>query len=482
MLLNTPSYLLFLCLVAVIYWLLPSRRWPRSRPLLLLVASYIFYATFDVRFVILLSSLTIVVYGLARAIPISPHARFYAAVSVCLSLGVLGIFKYNEFFLENLNAILQAAGTRQLPSGLRLLLPAGISFYMFQAISYTMEVYRGTLQPVSNLSDFALYMAFFPKLLAGPIMSPSKFLPQINQAHLNFQSDRVWYALRLITQGLVKKVVIADSLASLSQIAFRAADLPPGQWPFPTPLYWQGFYLYAIQIYADFSGYTDIARGSATLFGFTLPENFEWPYFASTIGEFWNRWHISLTGWFREYLFFPLSRKLISLTDRRYLIADQIIANLVTMTLIGLWHRAGWTFIAWGFWHGVLLSIERISRYRATRRWQKILGGVVTFHLVSLGWVLFNASSFTAAWRFLRGLVAMEQMHWLPFVAPAVLLAGGMTLGIDLMARAWLDSTHKPRWNWRLLLWAASWTVILSLLTLRLVKGSNTLPFIYGQF
>jgi D-alanyl-lipoteichoic acid acyltransferase DltB (MBOAT superfamily) len=482
MLLHTPLYLIFLAVVVAIYRLLPTQRWPRTRPAFLLAASYFFYAAFDLRFAALLLGLTVAVYWLANAIPGSPRARLYTTLGVMLSLGVLGIFKYNEFFLENLNGVLRIAKASGLPSGLRLILPVGISFYTFQAISYIMEVYRGTIQPAPSWTDFALYMAFFPKLVAGPIISPSKFLSQINPLQADGQPSAWWPALRLITLGFFKKVVIADSVANLAQMAFRAAGLPPGEGSFPTPLYWQGFYLYAFQIYADFSGYTDIARGSAVLLGFALPENFERPYFSSTIAEFWNRWHISLTLWFREYLFFPLSRTLIAWTNRRYLSAAQVITNLVTMTLIGLWHGAGWTFIAWGVWHGVWLSIERVSRYRPTRRWQKIIGGVAAFHLVGLGWVLFGADSFTTAWRFLNGLVAMEQMHWLSLYLPAILLAGGMTLGLDLITPTWLSIAHRSRWRWRPVLLAASWAVIASLLLLRWANGGNALPFIYGQF
>jgi alginate O-acetyltransferase complex protein AlgI len=172
----------------------------------------------------------------------------------------------------------------------------------------------------------------------------------------------------------------------------------------------------------------------------------------------------------------------IAVTDRRYMIAAQVVTNLITMTLIGLWHGAGWTFVAWGIWHGVLLSIERVLRYRPIRRWQKILGGVVTFHLVALGWVLFSANSFTAAWRFLSGLVAMAQMNWLPHFLLAVLLAGGMLMGIELIAPYWLKVTPRPRQGWRSVLIAASWMVILTLWVLRAATGGNALPFIYGQF
>jgi D-alanyl-lipoteichoic acid acyltransferase DltB (MBOAT superfamily) len=227
-------------------------------------------------------------------------------------------------------------------------------------------------------------------------------------------------------------------------------------------LYWQGFYLYTFQIYADFSGYTDIARASALLLGFDLPENFQQPYLSSTPAVFWNRWHMTLTQWFREYLFFPVSRWLSLATGRRRPRLVQATANLLTMTLIGLWHGPGWTFVAWGLWHGVLLTLERLSGLKPAGRLQKIAAGLVCFHLVALGWVLFRADTFAAAARFVRGMLAFEQMGWLPNFLPPVLLAGGLIFALDALAAGLL--------------------AVAGLTLLKLVNGGDARPFIYGQF
>jgi D-alanyl-lipoteichoic acid acyltransferase DltB (MBOAT superfamily) len=358
------------------------------------------------------------------------------------------------------------------------LLPVGISFYTFQAIAYTTEIYRGKAQPASLL-DFALYLAFFPKLIAGPLARPQDFMHQVSAPRPS--QAEVTSALGLLLLGLVKKVIIADSLAGLADTAFRAASLAGGA-HFATPLYLQGFYLFAFQIYADFSGYTDLARGSAALLGFALPENFRQPYFAATLGDFWNRWHMSLTAWFREYLFFPLSRWLLAHGGRQHAERAQVIANLVTMVLIGLWHGAAWTFVLWGLWHGALLTIERLTRFKPAGRWPRLAAGLVTFHLVAIGWVLFRADSLASAGRFFVGLFSVQQMGWLGYYAPGVLITAGLVIVIDWFAIG--------RTGWAAALWprlrpiaiTAGVVVLLALGLLSYARGANALPFIYGQF
>ncbi len=253
----------------------------------------------------------------------------------------------------------------------------------------------------------------------------------------------------LLILGLVKKILIADSLASLSAVAFRAAAAPAQAGLFPSPLYIQGFYLYAFQIYADFSGYTDLARASAAFLGFNLPENFQQPYLSATVTTFWNRWHMTLTQWFREYLFFPLSRKLLLKYSKKHAVAIQTFANLVTMILIGFWHGAAWIFVAWGIWHGLLLVIENILRLKPKLKTATIIRGVLTFHLVGIGWVLFGSLSFEAAWRFLIGLFSFTQMSWLPHYLPSILLTAGLVFGIDLLSRGSIPGQERFRSVWQ---------------------------------
>ncbi len=475
--LNTLGYLLFLAVAVAVYWLLPRPAWRR---LWLLGASYVFYTIFDARFALLLLALSVAVWWLGQGIARGWHPRRLAWASVLLNLGVLGLFKYAGFFIANVQTLLLPAGAGAAGPALTLLLPVGISFYTFQGIAYTTEIYRGKAQPAGFL-DFALYLAFFPKLIAGPLVRPQDFMRQVTAPASRPSEPEVAAGLRLLVLGLIKKVLIADSLASLADNAFRAASLAAGA-HFATPLYLQGFYLFAFQIYADFSGYTDLARGSAALLGFALPENFRQPYFAATIGDFWNRWHMSLTGWFREYLFFPLSRWLLVRGGRAQAERAQIIANLMTMLLIGLWHGAAWTFVLWGLWHGVLLTVERLARFRPVGRWPRLASGLVTFHLVALGWVLFRADSLASAGRFLAGLVSGQQMQWLEYYAPGIGLTAALVLGIDWLAAGrsgWLVAGW-PRWRPAAI--TAGVVVLAVLGLLSYARGGEARPFIYGQF
>jgi alginate O-acetyltransferase complex protein AlgI len=476
-LLHSLPYLLFLFVVVAGYRLLPRPLWRKGW---LLLASYVFYALFDPRFAALLLGLSLAVWGLGQGIARGRHPRRLAWASVALNLGVLAIFKYAGFFVSSAQAVLQRAGAPAGVGSLALLLPVGISFYTFQAIAYTTEIYRGKAQP-AGLLDFALYLAFFPKLIAGPLARPQDFMRQVSAPAPRPGRDEISSALGLLLLGLVKKVLIADSLASLADTAFRAASLTSGA-HFPTPLYLQGFYLYAFQIYADFSGYTDLARGSAALLGFGLPENFRQPYFAVTLGDFWNRWHMSLTAWFREYLFFPFSRWLLARGRRQHAERAQVFANLATMALIGLWHGAAWTFVLWGLWHGVLLTVERLARIKPAGRLPRLAAGLVTFHLVAVGWVLFRADSLASAGRFLAGLLSAQQMEWLGYYAPGVLLTAGLVLGIDWLAssRAAPVAGLWPRL--RPVAITAGVVVLLVLGLLSYARCGDARPFIYGQF
>ncbi len=478
MLLHTPAYLLFLAIICGLYWTLPHFQW---RKYLLLAASYGLYAAIDLRFAAVLAGLTLATYYLGQAIASARRPRLYLGLSLALNLGALGFFKYTGFFVASLGAVLERLAPSVAPAALSLWLPVGISFYTFQAITYTIEIYRQKMAPAASLTDFALYLAFFPKLLAGPLVRPVQFLRQVEAPAVFPGRAAILSALGLLALGLFKKVLIADSLGALAEVAFRAAERAPGPWPFPTPLYWQGFYLYAFQIYADFSGYTDIARASAALLGFALPENFQQPYLARSPGDFWNRWHMSLTHWFRDYLFFPLSRAGLRLTGRRFSMAVQTGANLITMLLIGLWHGAGGTYLVWGLWHGLWLSVDRWLNLKPARRWQIGLMTVVNFHIVGLGWIIFKAGSLTAALRFLFGLTAFSQMDWWPVYLPAVVVAGSLVLAIDLGARHWSAVPQRIR-AWQPAIIMAALATVIGVLIIRAAGGVDARPFIYGQF
>jgi alginate O-acetyltransferase complex protein AlgI len=474
--LYTPLYLLFLAITTIMYWLLPNGL---LKKLWLVVVSYVFYAAFDPRFTLLLMAVTVVTYWVGLGIQQGKARNIYLWIGVLFNLFILGLFKYFDFFIANVSHTLAVIQISIPIVSLQLLLPIGISFYIFQAISYNVDAYQKRIAPAGFL-DLALLLAFFPKLIAGPLVRPAQFLPQLD-AQTRPDNTVVSEALQLLLIGLIKKVLIADSLASMASVAFRAAE-SSNALNFPAPLYWQGFYLYAFQIYADFSGYTDIARASAMLLGFQLPENFRQPYFAVTLGDFWNRWHITVTQWFREHLFFPLSRRLLDITHRQFPRAIQVAVNLITMAVIGFWHGANWTFIGWGLWHGVLLSFERLFNIKPVGRWRILLMAVITFHLVAIGWVFFGASSPQSALRFLSAMVISQQWVWLSYYLPPVLLTALAVFGLD-----WITLTRpqiRPPWlaHLRPIAIIAAVVVLGLLFILRDASGTNAKPFIYGQF
>lgn len=478
--LHTVEYLIFLLLVAVIYWRLKRSS---DRNVLLLVASYAFYLAFDERFAALLFAFSLCTFHLGNHIKTSNRPSLIYWSSVILSLTTLGVFKYYDFFRENLNTLLPVFGFEIEGQIWSLLLPVGISFYTFQAISYSSEIYRGRLKPASSWVDYCVYLSFFPKLVAGPLVRPANFMRQLQECRKRLTSEQIKSALLLLLLGLFKKIVIADGLASLADVAYRAAANPASTHYYASPLFIQGFYLYAIQIYADFSGYTDIARASAALLGFELPRNFKQPYLAITLTEFWNRWHMSLTQWFREYIFFPLSRFLIKRTNRNHLLLSQSFATLITMTLIGFWHGPAWTFIAWGFWHGIGIIIERVLKIEPHNRWGRIAMGCITFHLTGIGWVLFRAGGFSEAIRFFGGLFRFEQMEWLCLYLPSILIALSLSFFIDLSSIIRSNPVLNT-WAKRLrpILIIAALILISTLSLLEHLRGDLIQPFIYGQF
>lgn len=467
--LHTPAYLLFLLVFTPIYWAIPSLRW---RKLLLLGTSLGFYALFDWRFLVLLFGVVLVVYWAGWKIHQGPHRRIYTFFGVVSILIILAIFKYANFFIGNLGNVADS---------IQLILPIGISFYTFQAISYLLEIYRGKLSPSANFIDFALYLSFFPKLIAGPLIRPKQFLDQVGRLPMKPDGGCIRSGVLRILLGLFKKVLIADSLASMADAAFRAASLTNGG-DFPTPLYIQGFYLYAIQIYADFSGYTDIALGSAKLLGIQLPENFQQPYLSTSLTTFWNRWHISLTQWFRENLYFPLVRAGLIKTGRKWPRVVQVGSNMLTMTLIGLWHGSNWTYVAWGAYHGLLLSLESLTGWRPKTAWQRSIGQFATFHLVAIGWILFRSPSFNAAGKFIGGLFSGDQMQWTRFYLWPVILPAILFLIIDWFQSGSVPHEERLLKRYRPVIIITAGFSLLALALLSLARGDMTQPFIYGQF
>lgn len=389
----------------------PLRRRIRTRNAMLLVASYYFYACWDWRFLSLILISTMVDYVCGRLLDVgdsdldqpparSGRDRWVLFASVATNLGLLGFFKYFDFFITSAVPLLKQLGIPASASTLNVILPVGISFYTFQTLSYTIDAYRGRMPVERNLLNFALFVAFFPQLVAGPIERASRLLPQIRT-----RRDTTWTHLYtgfyLICWGLFKKVVVADQIATVADAVFRADQTS-------TLEVIVGVYAFAIQIYCDFSGYSDIARGSARCLGFDLMLNFNLPYFATNPIDFWRRWHISLSTWLRDYLYIPLGGNKMG-SRRTY------INLMLTMVLGGLWHGAAWTFVLWGLYQGLLLCGYRMIMSRPTAgsgntarpalglgHWLRVAG---FFQLVCLGWLLFRAESVEQVWRMTDALL-----------------------------------------------------------------------------
>ena len=439
MLPHSPVYLIFLGLVALAVRALRPPAW---KAIFLVVASCLFYAWFDVRFLGILATLILVDYAVGRAIARGGRARLYAGVGIALNLAALAAFKYAGFFVAAAAEIVRALGGHGGAGTLQVILPVGISFYSFQGIAYVVEVYRDRTK-VQSLLDTAFVLTFFPKLLAGPLVRASDLRGQLYRSDTTLPGRGLRLAAGLLLVGLFKKIVIADGLGSLADAAYRAAQMPGAAATFPTPLFWQGFYLYAIQIYADFSGYTDLARGSAALLGFDLPLNFRRPYFAVGLGDFWNRWHMSLTQWFREHLFNPLTRVTLQRARLPRSVA-QVGVTLVTMAAIGLWHGASWMFVAWGVWHGILLIHREVvavlpAQPVGTR------GGFGCDLPRGRPGVDLRSPSMAAASQFALGLFAFRQLHWAGFYLGPVLWAGALVVGLDVAEAAERRMTSEAR-------------------------------------
>ncbi len=374
MLFNTVQFFAFFAGVLLLFYVLP---WFTARKWLLLVASYYFYASWNANFLLLLGTLTLVDYGCAMWIQRSSRPKVALVLSLAANLGFLGFFKYTNFL-----GGVAAALAGQPFQAFDIVLPLGISFHTFQSISYVVDVYRGEQKAIRSLPDYALFIAFFPQLVAGPIVRARDFFRDL----LAWQpptGEDLRLGAWLLLLGLTKKMAFADQFALVADGYF--ANPVPGQWTACT-----GTLAFGLQIFFDFSGYTDMAIGMARLLGFHFPENFRRPYLASSITEFWRRWHISLSTWLRDYLYIPLggSREGAWRTYRNL---------LITMLLGGLWHGASWNFVIWGGYHGLLLGAERAIGVKSPRWWLTLPRILLTFGLVQIGWVFFRAGTFEAS-------------------------------------------------------------------------------------
>ena len=407
MIFSTALFLVFFTIVFVVYWFVlgnikDNNKRLKARIIFLLLASYYFYMSWNPIFILLILFSTIVDYMAGQKIHNSTsqnQKRFFLILSLVTNLGFLGYFKYVNFFLGTLNDI---SGSNFFVD---VILPVGISFYTFQSMCYTIDIYYGKMKPSKNFFEFSLYVTFFPQLVAGPIVRAKDFIPQlkVNQyfKDINFQLAANHFIL-----GLVKKVLIADNIAKFSDPIFANPDL------YGTLSTWVGVVAYSIQIYCDFSGYSDMAIGVAALLGFKLMENFNMPYNATNITDFWRKWHISLSTWLRDYLFIPLGGSRVSKKIFYY-------RNLmITMLLGGLWHGASWNFVVWGGLHGLSLIVHKLyaTKYSSNFKFSKLSASIytvfswlLTMIFVMVTWVFFRAQTFSDAVQLLKNMFSFKE-------------------------------------------------------------------------
>ncbi len=397
---NSLDFAIFLPIVFIVYWFITNRNL-KLQNFIIVLASYVFYGWWDWRFLSLIIFSTIIDYsvGLRFSNTTKPSERkFLLMISLAINLGLLGFFKYFNFFIESFNAAFASAGIHTNMSSLNIILPVGISFYTFQTMSYTIDIYRNKIEPTKNILAFMAFVSFFPQLVAGPIERASHLLPQFLK-NRKFDYKKASSGIKLIAWGFFKKVVIADNAAQLVNEIFKN---------YPNESYISlivGTILFAFQIYCDFSGYSDIAIGLGRILGFDLMYNFKFPYFSSNIREFWNRWHISLSSWFRDYIYIPLGGNKVS----QYRV---LFNTFCVFVLSGFWHGANWTFVFWGFLHAlffmpIILLRDRFPKENFSMNIKRLSFIFANFGLVCLAWVFFRAENIQDAFLYLRQIFTL---------------------------------------------------------------------------
>jgi D-alanyl-lipoteichoic acid acyltransferase DltB (MBOAT superfamily) len=478
---NTLTFLIFLALVFAGHWAL---RGSTARNLLLLGASYFFYGWWDPRFAVLMLAASLVDFAAGLALGATRRAglrRAILAASCVCSLGLLGFFKYFGFFAENAQALAAAFGVRISPVTLHVVLPVGISFYTFQTLSYVIDVYRGRLEPTRRLIEYLAYVSFFPQLVAGPIERAGHLLPQF-ATERRFDRAEAVEGLRFALWGFFKKLALADNFGALADATYGGLASASG------PALGLATLAFSLQIYCDFSAYSDIATGTARLFGIRLMRNFAHPYFSQSVAEFWRRWHISLSSWFADYVYVPLGGRRATLPRR----AANVMA---TFALSGLWHGASWNFVVWGVLNGLAVLPETLGEARHKGRANATPGGeadwpraatllrvAATFAFTCVAWVLFRTRSLADAGLVFAGIIR-GPWEWASLTAAFAGQGLLVALASALLAVEWLTRRHPhplqlAGWP-RPLRWTAY--TLLAWTTLALAREGGG-PFIYFQF
>lgn len=470
MLFVEPRFILFFLFVLLFYWTIKTNLY---RKIVLLIASYAFYSAWDYRFLSLIIISTVVNYISALKIYTSNNLRVrqYALfASLSVNLGLLFIFKYFNFFSQSLRAVMNQIGIEIGYNTLNIVLPVGISFFTFQIMSYTIDIYRKNIRARRNILDIAVFIAFFPQLVAGPIVRASEFLPQLDSVR-RFAEVPVKASLFLFVIGYFKKAVISDNISPYIDVVFSSPER------FSANTIYAAVLLYAAQIYCDFSGYSDMAIAVAGLLGYQLPINFSAPYFSTSVIDFWRRWHISLSTWLRDYLYIPLGgNRKSELNTYRNL--------MLTMLLGGLWHGASWNFVIWGGLHGVALSINRViaKLYRHGENsgaFFKLIGCFFTLYWVCFTWIFFRSASLRDAFTMVRiwsfgdsmGIEEISYGYW-GYAIPIVILTHWLFYRFDVLG--WVES--HVAWPFFWFFFGMLVAIVLSLTPM------GYKPFVYFQF
>jgi len=479
MIFNSLEFALFLPIVFILYWFVTQRNL-KTQNWLIVTASYFFYGWWDWRFLSLIAFSSVVDYLIGLRLSKEETSQIKKKTllwtSICINLGFLGFFKYYNFFAESFSDAFTFLGYSIDPTRLNIILPVGISFYTFQTLSYTIDVYRKKLKPTKDLGVFLAFVSFFPQLVAGPIERATNLLPQFTIKRIFNYSSSV-DGLRQILWGLFKKVVIADSCAEYANIIFENYESLSGSTLF------LGAVFFAFQIYGDFSGYSDIAIGTARLFGFRLMKNFAFPYFSRDIAEFWRKWHISLSTWFRDYLYIPLGGS----KGSRF---KQIRNIFIIFIVSGFWHGANWTFIAWGALNAVYFlpllllnknrkNLDNAASSKFLPSFQEFISIGITFFLTTIAWVFFRAESLPKAIDYVSEIFSSSIVS-LPEIRPLNLITLlGVFIFFEWIGRHNEYGIEKLGLNWkkpiRWILYGVLSVIIFSQL-------GNEQPFIYFQF
>ncbi len=477
MLFNSISFAIFLPIVFILYWFATKNN-TKHQNILLLVSSYFFYACWDWRFLFLLIFSTLLDYytGIKMSDSKSQQSKkFWFWLSITVNLGFLGIFKYFNFFASSFADAVSNFGFHLNPWTLKVILPVGISFYTFHGLSYVIDIYKNRIKAEKNFIDYSVFVSFFPLLVAGPIERATHLLPQI-QSKRNFNYEKAFSGLRQILWGLFKKVVIADQCAVYANIAFNSTADQSGS----TLL--TGAIFFAFQIYGDFSGYSDIAIGTAKLFGIDLLRNFAFPYFSRDIAEFWRRWHISLSTWFRDYLYIPLGG---SKTGTWMKVRNTFIIFIVS----GFWHGANWTFIIWGFLNALYImpsiifntnrnNLDIVAQGKNFSTLKELRSVIITFSLTVFAWIFFRANSLDHAINYISKIFT-RSFFTIPKIDTDILILLPIFIITEWFGREQHYALEKITVNWyRPLRWMLYFIIIMFVIC---YAGSNQ-QFIYFQF